>query len=136
MSTNATRPVPRPTPETAHYWKGIAERKILLQHCTPCDKTCFPPRSFCPHCGSDAVEVVEASGKATLYSFVISRARVPEFERPYCVGIAELEEGPRLMTQIVDSPADPEQLLVDMALEPVFFDAADGVTLLHFRPKR
>ncbi|MEC9344111.1 MAG: Zn-ribbon domain-containing OB-fold protein [Pseudomonadota bacterium] len=135
MAAAQERAVPTPTPETAFYWQGLTERRIMIRRCTACEKAHFPPRTFCPHCGNDSVEEVEASGEATLYSFVISNHRLPDFERPYIVGIAELAEGPRMMAQIVGIEPDPAKLQVDMALEPVFHDLPDGGTLLHFRPK-
>lgn len=135
MAEAKPRPVPHPTPESAFYWNGLAEGRILIQRCRSCEKSYFPPRSFCPHCMGDAVEPVDASGEATLYSFVISNHRVPGFERPYVVGVAELKEGPRLMAQIVGVAPAPENLKIDMALEPVFQKLEEGPTLLHFRPK-
>ncbi|UOM37260.1 Zn-ribbon domain-containing OB-fold protein [Acuticoccus sp. I52.16.1] len=134
MARSETRPVPQPTPETQHFWDGLAERRILIQHCTPCDRAYFPPRNHCPFCGGTAVEVVRASGAATLYSFVVSNHRVPGFARPNVVAVAALAEGPRLMTQIVDVAPDPANLTIDMPLEPVFEDLPEGPTLLHFRP--
>lgn len=134
MIRHTTRPVPQPTPETAAFWEGLSDRKILIQHCRGCDRGYFPPRPFCPHCGSEDVEQRAASGRATLYSFVISTHRVPEFERPYVVAVARLEEGPQMMTQIVGVAPDPANLRIDMPLEPVFETVAEGTTLLHFRP--
>jgi uncharacterized protein len=131
----ATRPVPHPTPESKHFWDGLAARRIMLQRCRDCQDFYFPPRDHCPKCGGGEIEVVEASGEATLYSFVVSNHRVPGFERPYVVAVAELAEGPRLMTQIVGVAAAPENLQVDMPLEPVFHDLEGAPTLLHFRPK-
>jgi len=130
-----TRPLPHPTPESQFYWNGLADGKILIQRCKACAKTYFPARGFCPHCMGDDIEVIEASGEASLYSFVISNHRVPGFARPYVVGVAALKEGPRLMTQIVGVDPAPENLKVDMALEPVFEKLEEGPTLLHFRPK-
>src|SRR5690606_17951009 len=112
-------PIPQPTPESQHFWDGLAARKILLQRCSGCNQHYFPPRDACLHCGGSEVEITEVSGDATLYSYVISNHRVPGFERPYVVAVAELKEGPRLMTQIVGVEPSAANISVDMALEPV-----------------
>ncbi|MGB6085310.1 Zn-ribbon domain-containing OB-fold protein, partial [Parvibaculum sp.] len=62
------RPLPAPTPETQQFWDGCREGELRLQRCTACRESYFPPRPFCPACGSREVEIYKASGKATLYS--------------------------------------------------------------------
>jgi len=128
------RPLPNPSPETRHYWEGLALGEIRLQHCGPCDRAYFPPRPFCPRCGGTEIRLVNASGRASLYSYVINHLPAPGFTPPYAVAVAELAEGPRLMTNVVDCPATPEALKIDMPLTAVFQQVADGTTLLHFRP--
>src|SRR5579863_6323052 len=108
------RPLPVPTPETKHFWDGTMARELRLQRCGACGSTYFPPQSFCPRCLSDDVEVVRSSGRGFLYSYVISHLAAPGFEAPYVIGVVELEEGPRLLTNIVDVPADPDQLRLDL----------------------
>ena len=128
------RKLPTPSPETRHYWEGLAQGEIRLQHCGPCDQAYFPPRPFCPRCGGTDIAIVKASGRATLYSYVINHLPAPGFTPPYAVAVAELAEGPRLMTNIVDCPQTTEALRIDMPLSPVFQPVADGTTLLVFRP--
>ncbi|MBS0562724.1 MAG: OB-fold domain-containing protein, partial [Proteobacteria bacterium] len=93
---------PLPTPETKHFWDGTREGELRLQRCDACAKTYFPPRPFCPACGHREVSIVKASGKATLYSYVIHHRKVPGFTPPYAIAVVELEEGPRMMTNIVE----------------------------------
>lgn len=128
------RIMPTPSPETRVYWEGLARGEIRLQHCAPCDRAYFPPRPFCPRCGGRDIGIVKASGRATLYSYVINHLPAPGFIPPYAVAVAELAEGPRLMTNIVDCPQTPEALRIDMPLAAVFQPVADGPTLLVFRP--
>lgn len=128
--------LPQPTPETQHFWDGTREGELRLQRCDDCSHTYFPPRPFCPTCGSRRVSIVKASGKATLYSYVISHRPAPGFSAPYAVAVVELAEGPRMMTNIVDCPQTPEALQLDMPLEVTFQKQSDTVTLPIFRPGR
>ncbi len=129
------RVIPKPTPETQHYWDGAAEGELRLQRCDACANTYFPPRPFCPDCGSRAVSVIVASGRATLYSYVINHLPTPGFDDgPFAIAVVELEEGPRLMANILDCPQTPEALQLDMALEVTFEKLSDAITLPQFRP--
>ena len=132
----ARRPRPVPTPETRHYWEGARAGELRLQRCRACAKAYFPPRPACPHCGTADTEVFRASGRATLYSYVIHERPAPGFEPPYAIAVVALEEGPRLMTSLVDVPQTPEALLLDMPLEVVFEKQTDAITLPFFRPAK
>lgn len=131
-----TRWLPQPTPETQHFWDGTRAGELRLQRCDECSSTYFPPRPFCPKCGSRKVSVVKASGKATLYSYTISHRPAPGFKPPYAVAVVELAEGPRMMSNIVECPQTPEALQLDMALEVTFEKQNDAITLPLFRPSR
>lgn len=125
--------LPQPTPETQHFWDGTREGELRLQRCGACDEVWFPPRPFCPRCLGREVEVFAASGRATLHSYVIHHRPVPGFEPPYAIAVVELEEGPRLMTNIVECPQTPEALRLDMPLRVTFEDHGE-VALPLFRP--
>lgn len=131
---NNTRSTPKPTPETQHFWDGAKQNQLLLQRCTHCDHTFFPPRPFCPACASREVEVIPASGKATLYSYVISHRPAPGMTPPYSIAVVTLEEGPRMMTNVVNCPQTPEALELDMPLEVTFEPINDDITLPLFQP--
>ncbi|MEM1299887.1 MAG: Zn-ribbon domain-containing OB-fold protein [Pseudomonadota bacterium] len=130
----ADRALPIPTPETQHYWDGASQGKLLLQRSNVTGKAYFPPRPFCPDTGSRDVSVFEASGRATLYSYVINHMPGPGFEPPYAIAVVELEEGPRLMANIVGCPQTPEALVLDMPLEVTFEKVSDEITLPQFKP--
>ena len=130
----AERALPTPTPETQHYWDGAKAGELRLQRCDACSHAYFPPRPFCPECGSREVSVFRASGRATLHSYVINHMKAPGFEPPYTVAVVELEEGPRLMSNILDCPATPEALVLDMPLEVTFEKVSDEITLPQFKP--
>jgi uncharacterized OB-fold protein len=136
MTLPPGRARPEPTPETRHFWDGTRAGEIRLQRCADCARPYFPPRPFCPACGSRKVEVFAASGRARLYSYVIHHRPVPGFTPPYAIAVVELEEGPRMMTNIVDCPQTPEALVLDMPLEVVFMPMDEIITLPLFRPAR
>jgi uncharacterized OB-fold protein len=128
------RILPEPTPETRHFWDGCRAGELRLQRCTDCARSYFPPRSFCPACGSRSVEVYRASGKASLYSYVINHRPRPDMgSEPHSIAVVDLAEGPRMMTNIVGCPQTPEALVLDMPLE-VTFETFGDIALPLFRP--
>jgi uncharacterized OB-fold protein len=128
------RPLPVPTPETKHFWDGTRAGELRLQRCDDCSHTYFPPRPFCPKCASRKVSVVASSGKAKLYSYVIHHRPTPGLTPPYAIAVVELDEGPRLMANIVGCPQTPEALVLDMPLEVAFEKQNDQITLAMFKP--
>lgn len=131
-----TRARPLPTPETKHFWEGTQSSELRLQRCDGCSHVYFPPRPFCPSCASRKVSIFNASGKATLYSYVIHHRPAPGFTPPYAIAVVELAEGPRMMTNIVECPQTPEALELDMKLEVAFEKLDDKITLPLFRPAK
>jgi uncharacterized protein len=126
--------LPKPTPETIHFWQGTAAGELRLQRCDECRHVYFPPRPFCPKCASRKVSIFKASGRATLYSYVINHRPAPGFTAPYAIAVVELAEGPRMMTNIVGCPQTSEALQLDMPLEVVFDKQTDEITLPLFKP--
>lgn len=135
MADRSKFPLPEPTPETQHFWEGARAGEIRLQRCKACDETYFPPRPFCPTCLGADIDVFTASGKATLYSYVINHRPHPAFDAPYSIAIVELAEGPHMMTNIVGVDQTPEALELDMPLEVVFEPVSDDISVPHFRPE-
>jgi uncharacterized OB-fold protein len=131
------RVIPKPTPETKHYWDGARDGELRLQNCDACDNTYFPPRPFCPECGSRKVSVIKASGRGTLHSYIINHLPSPGFnDGPFAIAVVELEEGPRMMSNILECEQTPEALQLDMPLEVTFEKLTDEITLPQFRPAR
>lgn len=128
------RPLPKPTPVSQHFWDGTRDGELRLQRCDACAHSYFPPRPFCPACSSRKVTVYAASGRASLYSYVISHLPTPGFDGPHAVAVVTLEEGPRMMTNIVDCEQTEEALQLDMPLEVVFEPQNDTITLPFFKP--
>jgi uncharacterized OB-fold protein len=130
------RPVPKPTPETQHFWDGCKNGELILQRCIDTGKAYFPPRPFSPYTGSRNVETFRASGKGILYSYVINHRAPANFilEPPFAIAVVELEEGPRMMTNIIDCEQTPEALELDMPVEVAFEPLTDDISLPVFRP--
>lgn len=128
--------LPEPTPETAPYWEGAKAHELRIQYCTECKKHFFYPRIFCPTCMSDAVEWRKVSGKGTLLTYVLAARPAPGFEDelPYAIAIVKLDEGPHLMSNIVNTELTPANLPAGMALEVVFEDIDEKITLPKFQP--
>lgn len=127
---------PKPTPETAHFWEGTRAGELRLQRCDSCKNVYFPPRPFCPACASRKVSAFAASGRGVLWSYVIHHRNVPGFKPPYAIAVVKLDEGPTLMTNIVECEQTPEALQLDMKLEVAFTPMDDEITLPLFRPAK
>jgi len=127
------RPLPRRTPTSAPYFDAAREGRLRLQRC-PRDGFFFYPRSRCPHCLGDDWSWEDVSGRGTVYSFTVDRVGLDPAQRarlPLVVAIVELEEGPRLTTNIVG--CRPEDVVVGQAVEATFEDLGPE-TLVHFQP--
>lgn len=108
MTTQSTYPAPIPNADSRVYWEAAARDELMLKRCAACGKHHFPPRHLCPHCWSDTMEWVRSAGKGAVYSFTIMhRAPTPAFagRTPYVVALIDLDEGPRMMANIVGDDA-------------------------------
>ena len=127
--------LPQPTPETQPYFDALKNHTLMIQRCDACARAYFYPRPFCPDCFSFDTEWFQASGRGTLYSFVINYRPPPGFgAEPYVIAVVELEEGPRMMTNLVGVEPDPDEISCDMPVEIVYDDVTDEITLPKFRP--
>ena len=129
------KPVPGVSSDTEKYWKALLEHKLLLPKCNHCQKVNFPPRPFCPDCLDFDVTWTEMSGRGKVHTYsVVYQNKSPGFadEVPYVVGYIELEEGPQMMSNIVD--CDPESVRIDQPVEIVYRDVMPDLTIPVFRP--
>ena len=130
-----TLPVPVEDEESEPFFTGAKEGKLMLLRCTQCGRHRLPPRERCSDCWSTASEWTQASGLGKLYTFGIMHQKYhPAFAEitPYNYAIVELDEGPRLVTNIVG--CSNEELRTDMPVEAVFDDVSEETTLVRFRP--
>ena len=129
------RMLPEPTPETRHFWDGCNVGELRLQRCRSCKESYFPPRPFCPKCGTRDVETYKVSGKGVLWSYIINHRPRPDMgTEPHAIAVVKLEEGPTMMTNIVDCPQTPEALQLDMPVQVSFAKQTDDITLPLFAP--
>ena len=132
------RPLPQPiTPEAKPYWDGARDGKLMIPRCRACARAHFYPRVACPHCGSRDLQWVQASGRGRLLSFEIAHQilnKAFKVRPPVILAMVELEEGPRLLTNLVNATPDPAALRCDMPVEVVFETLTDEVTLPVFQP--
>ena len=128
------RVIPNPSPETLPFWQGTKAGELRLQRCDACQHVYFPPRPFCPKCAGRAVSWFKASGRGILFSYIIHLRPAPGFTPPYSIAVVQLDEGPRMMTNIIECPQTPEALQLDMPLEVVFMQLNDEIFLPQFRP--
>jgi uncharacterized protein len=126
--------LPVPSADSIPFWQACREHELRLQKCDSCGHLLFPPASRCPQCLGNKLTWARLSGRGRIYSFVVyHRVYHPGFEKsiPYVVALVELEEGPRLISNIVG--CDPKAVRCDMAVSVVFDDVADEIALHQFR---
>jgi len=132
------RPLPSPiTPEAKPYWDGLKENKLMLPKCDDCGKPFFYPRVLCPNCHSRNISWMQASGRGKLYSFQIAHRslnRAFKVELPCVMAMIELEEGPRVLSNLINIEPDPSVVKCDMPVEVVFEKQNDDITLALFQP--
>lgn len=123
---------PTVTPDTQFFWDGLRDRRLLVQCCDGCGVLRHPPRPMCPHCRSLAWTPVESDGRGVVVSAVQPRhPQFPWFEDGYVVVLVELDEGVRLVSNLVDGPADAMGLRVVVR----FTAFADDLVLPLFAPE-
>ena len=129
------KPLPRIDEESRGYWEALARHELYFQRCRECGTKRFYPRALCPRCLSSATEWVRASGWGTVYSFTVTHQnQAPGFreELPYVLAIVELDEGVRMMTNVVGCA--PDAVRIGMPVQVVFEDVTAEITLAKFRP--
>lgn len=128
------RPAPGVSDDNRFFWEGAKQGKLLIQRCTGCGDLHHPPGPVCPKCHSFDWNAVEVSGKGTVYSFVVMHyPEVPPFDHPNPIGLIELEEGVRLIAQLVG--IKPGDVQVGQKVQVEFNTFNDGeLTLPQFRP--
>ena len=130
----SARLTPSMTSDTKFFWDGVRAHRLLIQRCASCGALRHPPRPMCPHCQSLEWDTIESSGRGTVYSFVIPHhPPLPWFPEPYVVALVDLEEGTRLVSNIVG--VAPEAVTIGMPVA-VRFEALDGdIVLPLFAPE-
>jgi hypothetical protein len=133
-ATEWKRPLPVPSPLTAPFWQAAKEGRLVLQRCTTCGEYVWTPQLACRTCLTETLVWTPVSGRGSIYTFVvIHRAATPAFRAPYAIVVIRLEEGPYMLSDMVD--VDPAAVRIGMSVEVTFEDVGP-VSLYHFRPQR
>ncbi|MFD7503828.1 bifunctional MaoC family dehydratase N-terminal/OB-fold nucleic acid binding domain-containing protein [Streptomyces sp. NPDC059850] len=128
----AKRPRPVINRDNAGFWEGVAAHQLLIQRCTGCGTLRFPWLPGCGGCGSPEWDTVAASGAGTVFSYVVMHhPPFPAFDPPYAVGLIELAEGVRIVSNITGVPY--EEVRIGMPVELEFLRADDELELPVFR---
>ncbi|MFI1029241.1 bifunctional MaoC family dehydratase N-terminal/OB-fold nucleic acid binding domain-containing protein [Streptomyces sp. NPDC020951] len=133
------RPRPVVNRDNAGFWEGVRDHRLLLQRCAACAVLRFPWLPGCPSCGSPEWDTVEACGEGTVFSYVVMHhPPFPAFDPPYAIGLVELAEGVRMVSNVVGTPYDKVRIGMPVRLEfreyddeltlPVFQAVSQGVT--------
>lgn len=114
----SSRPRPVVNRDNAGFWEGVGHRRLLIQRCTGCGTLRFPWLPGCNTCGGPEWDTVEASGEGTVYSYVVMHhPSFPAFDPPYAVGLIELAEGVRMVSNVVGVPHDHVRVGMPVRLE-------------------
>jgi uncharacterized OB-fold protein len=131
------KPLPHIDEEMRPWWEALQRHELYVQKCRDCGDLRFHPRAVCPSCLSSRTEWVRSKGTGKIYTFTVTHQNQAAGFReslPYVMAWVELDEGVKMLTNIVDCP--PEQVRIGMPVEAVFDDVTAAVTLLKFRPAR
>lgn len=136
MTSAAQKPIPEATEGLRPFFAAAREGRLVVERCTQCGRRRFPPRAICSECLGRGAEWVPSSGRGTVVSWnVMHQVYHPGFaaEVPYAVVLVELEDGGRLISNVVDCPVD--LLRGGLPVEVTFEAVSDSVTLPKFRPR-
>jgi uncharacterized protein len=128
------RPAPIVTDDSEAFWTAARDGRLVAQRCTACWRLHHPPRPMCPHCHSVDHDLVDLEGTGTVYSYaVLHHPQHPAFSYPVVAALVDLDEGPRLVTNLVE--IDPADVHIGLAVEVVFVPTADDMAVPAFRPR-
>jgi uncharacterized protein len=128
LSTDRRIPAPVINAETAAFWAAAKQGRFLIKRCEDCDGAHWYPRAICPFCGSGRTAWVDGSGRGEIYSFSVMRRADP----PYAIAYVTLEEGPTMMTNIVD--CDLDAIRIGQRVEVSFKQTEEDGAVPMFTP--
>ncbi len=121
--------------ESRPFWEGCRRHELVLQRCADCGTVRHRPRALCPGCLSSEIEWIRASGRGTVYSYTATHQnQAPLFRGavPYVLAYVDLEEGVRMLTNVVG--CDPGEVRVGMPVQVEFVDVDPDRSVPRFRP--
>ena len=128
------KPLPQTNADNKAFWDGCKEHQLRFEKCRDCQHIRWPPSVICPLCYSRDTELIVASGKGKIHTFTVyHQAFHKSFmnDLPYITAIIELDEGPRLLSNIVD--CSPDEVTCEMPVEVVWDDITSEFTLPKFK---
>lgn len=137
MTSGYKKPIPVPQGESDYYWEKAKAGELWLRQCNDCNTAYFYPRDISPCCFSKNTSWIQASGKATLFTYaIVHRPPHPGFgeDIPFVTAIVELEEGPKMATNVIIENPTPENLQIGMNLQVFFDDITESIALPKFKP--
>ena len=111
------------------YFAATAQGRLLVKHCTACGENHHFPRPFCPFCWSRDVEWLDAKGTGVVLSYSVTRRGA---SGPFCMAYVTLDEGPTMMTNIVDT--DLDTVRIGQRVRVVFKTTEGGASIPMFTP--
>jgi uncharacterized OB-fold protein len=135
MAMEYKKPIPVPSDESRPYWEALRDRRLMMPRCDDCGHSWFPPSFLCPKCNASKWTWTQVTGKGRIFSYVVyHRVYHPAFanEVPYAVAVIELDEGPRVYSNVIGM--SPDKLACDMKVEVVYEPINDEITLAKFKP--
>lgn len=129
------KPLPKTNELNAPYWEAARKHKLRIQKCRDCGQWSADFSRLCMNCGHEALEWTEASGQGTVWSYgIFHKSYFPSFvkDAPYNVAIVQLDEGPRVYTNLVGVSNDA--IRIGMPVRTFFDDVTDTATLIKFEP--
>ena len=133
--TTYTKPIPKINDDSRLFWEGCRNRELRFQKCGTCGHVRWPPAMFCPECHENDTVWINAAGHGRVYTYAVYHVPYhPGFKEdlPYVVAIVELPEGPRIFSNIIG--CTPDEVSCDMAVEVMWDDVTEELTLPKFRP--
>jgi uncharacterized OB-fold protein len=128
------KPLPHLDEENRWFFEACARHQLYLQKCRSCKTLRFYPRAVCPECTSSDTDYTRASGRGQVYTFTVTHQnQAPGFrdELPYVMAYVELDEGPRILTNIINTP--PGEVKIGLPVEVVFEDIDENLAIPKFQ---
>ena len=128
------KPVPSIDPDSAPYWEGAMEGRLMIQRCKATGQTFLYSRQLVPGVVDAEVEWIEASGRGTIYSYTVARRPAGQAfagDCPYVIVSVELAGGARVMSNLVTD--DPDSVAIGQAVEVVFDKVSEDLTIPKFK---
>jgi uncharacterized OB-fold protein len=120
--------------DTAFFWEGTAAGELRIQHCPACDTLRHPPGPMCPACGADKPDYVVAAGRGQVFSYVVHHhPAVPGKTLPFVVALVELDEGVRMIGELID--VEPGAVEIGLPVELALTRIDEELTLPYWRPR-